>query len=350
MAMRSLRKGKAVRLTLLISVITVAALILIISIASTMLVIDYDHRHQNDKLRLGVSFSIKYANELGLDWHNNYLGLLADMNVRHLRLMSYWDLLEPQPGQYNFDDLDWQLLQARKYHADVSLSIGMRQPRWPECHVPEWARNLPASDRNAKLNDFITRVVDRYKDRAEISSWQLENEALLVTFGECRDFDRFRLVKEYQLVKELDSDHPVIINVSDQHGIPINQPIGDKIGFSIYRRVYNTFLVPFYFDYFLPSLWFKVRAAMIESYLHRPVFVHELQAEPWGPKSTVSMTDAEQYYSMNPKQMVDNIDFVQRAGLSEMYLWGAEWWYWRKTIRHDDSTWQTATELFSKSQ
>ena len=34
-----------------------------------MVPISYQQRHKNDPEIIGVSFSIKYAQELGLDWH-----------------------------------------------------------------------------------------------------------------------------------------------------------------------------------------------------------------------------------------------------------------------------------------
>ena len=90
----------------------------------------------------GVSFSVKYANELGVDWKANFTALLDDMQLRNFRLMSYWDDMEPEPGVFKFDDLDWQMNEAAKRGAKVSLSIGMRQPRWPECHKPDWYKSL----------------------------------------------------------------------------------------------------------------------------------------------------------------------------------------------------------------
>ncbi len=81
----------------------------------------------------GVSFSVKYAKELGVDWKANFTALLDDMQIKNYRLMSYWDDTEPQQGTFEFSDLDWQMNEAAKRGAKVSLAVGMRQPRWPEC-------------------------------------------------------------------------------------------------------------------------------------------------------------------------------------------------------------------------
>jgi hypothetical protein len=47
----------------------------------------------------GVSFSTEYTQELGTDWQANYTALLQDLGFKHLRLMSYWEQIEPQKGQ-----------------------------------------------------------------------------------------------------------------------------------------------------------------------------------------------------------------------------------------------------------
>ena len=62
----------------------------------------------------GAAFSQKHAKDMGLDWKETYLALLQDLKVRNIKLAAHWDLLEPQDGVYDFNDLDWQLEQARR--------------------------------------------------------------------------------------------------------------------------------------------------------------------------------------------------------------------------------------------
>jgi GH35 family endo-1,4-beta-xylanase len=117
---------------------------------------------------------VKYAKELGVDWQANFIALLDDMQIRNYRLMSYWDMVEPTRGTFNFSELDWQMDEAGKRGAKVSLAIGMRQPRWPECHKPKWYSQLSKTERNQAIFDFNTAVVDRYKDHPALQSYQLE--------------------------------------------------------------------------------------------------------------------------------------------------------------------------------
>jgi beta-galactosidase GanA len=72
--------------------------------------------------------------------------MIDDLGVRQFRLVSYWDKIEPEKGTYDFDELDWQFQKANDAHAKVSLAIGLRQPRWPECHMPSWQIGKPMSE------------------------------------------------------------------------------------------------------------------------------------------------------------------------------------------------------------
>lgn len=292
----------------------------------------------------GVSFSVKYAEELGVDWKNNLTALLDDMQIRNYRLMSYWDMTEPKNGKYNFKELDWQMDQIQKRGGKVSLSIGMRQPRWPECHKPNWAKNLNRAEEDKEILEFTLKTVNRYKSHPALDSYQLENEAVNSWFGSCTpdDIDQERLEKEFAAVKKADPNHPVYMSLSDQHGLPLGKPVPDKYGFSVYRIVWNDKTGPlkFYVTYPTPVWYHRLRAWWIKTFKDRDIFIHELQVEPWGPKATVGLTIEEQNRSMSPKQIKQNITFAKKIGEPEIYTWGGEWWYWRKTKLQDPSIWE----------
>jgi hypothetical protein len=297
----------------------------------------------------GVSFSIKYARELGLDWQANYLALLDDMGFKHLRLMSYWDLSEPQQGQYDFKDLDWQINQANLRGAKVSLAVGFRQPRWPECHEPAWAKQLPVDQPawQSALDTYMTAVVNRYKDNPAIESYQLENEAKNNWFGDCRGSaaSTERLNHEFNLMKQLDPKHETMMSLSDEHGLPLGTPVPDKYGFSIYRIVYSTNTPIHFYVTYPTTVWFhRLRAAFINHVRHRQVYVHELQLEPWGPKATKFLSLKEQDKSMSADQVHKSVLYTRKTGINDIYMWGGEWWYWRKETMHDPSIWNAVKQ------
>ena len=295
---------------------------------------------------LGVSFSVKYANDLSINPKACLTATLLDLHVRRLRLMSYWDVHEPKQKTYNFTELDWQLELAKKYGATVSLAIGLRQPRWPESHWPHWATNMAEEEWQNALHDFIKTVINRYKKHPCLESWQLENEALLKTFGLYGNFDRKRLVSEYNLVRRLDRKHPIIMTTSDSWGIPFKKPHPDMYGISIYRRFYDRG------EYRIsrrPPFFYKLRGRLIRLVTGKQTFIHELQAEPWGPKATNEMKRVEQAITMNPTYLKETIAFAKKTNLSLIYLWGLEWWYWLKVTHQDSEIWDAAKSVFTVS-
>lgn len=288
----------------------------------------------------GVSFSAKRARELDVDPKANFEALLDDMGFRRFRLMSYWDEIEKKRGQFDFAELDWQMDEVAKYQGKVSLGLGLRQPRWPECHAPEWSNQLKGNDWKQALYAFMEIVVKRYENHPALDSWQLENEAVNNWFGTCDKPDVQRLNEEFKLVKSW-SRKPVWMSLSDQHGYPINPPKPDKFGFSVYRWVWNDKIPPTqsYLIYPTPIWYHRLRAAIIKAYTGREIFIHELQVEPWGPVDTKYLSVEEQNKSMSLRQIHDNIMFARQIGEKEIYLWGSEWWYWRK-VNGDDSVWK----------
>ena len=310
-------------------------------------------KHRHDEVKLGVSFSIKYATELGLDWKQAYTALLDDLEVKQLRLMSYWDLSEPANDEYMFEDLDWQISQAEQAGASVSLALGQRQPRWPECHIPRWTSEVDEATRNAQLLEYITEVVNRYKDNPAVISYQVENEASNARFGDCPEYDADFLKQEIELVKSIDPESTVITNVSNQSGTPLFGPVqsADKVGFSIYKNAHFDALGNKYgwSFWYVPSQWHGMRAALVEGLIGTETFVHELQAEPWGPDATVNLSIQEQNKTMDAERLRSITEFAKQTGMKEVYLWGGEWWYWRLIEHNDTELWDAAKIMLQEA-
>ena len=139
---------------------------------------------QAEEISWGVNFSQKQAKLLGLDWQETYLALLDDLKVKNLKLITHWDLIEPEEGEYNFKDLDWQIQTAEEKGAKLLLVIGMKTGRWPECHIPEWAKILSKEEQQERILKLIEKIVLNYRSRTPIEYWQVENEPFF-PFGEC---------------------------------------------------------------------------------------------------------------------------------------------------------------------
>lgn len=293
----------------------------------------------------GASFSVPYAQYLGLDPKACMRAAIEDLGVRRFRLMSYWNRLEPRPGEYDWRELDWQIDMAENAGAEVTLCLGLRQPRWPENHWPDWARDTPDAVWQPVLLAFIEAVVNRYKDKKCIVSYQLENEALLKSFGQHGNYDRARLRREYALVKRLDPGRPIIMTTSDAWGIPWIGPIPDIVGFSIYRYLYDE-KKGRYVASTRSARFYRLRAGLIRLLRRRPVYIHELQAEPWGPRPIPDMSLDEQFKSMNPERVEEAVEYARATTLLPADVWGLEWWYWLR-IKHDSPViWNYMTEVF----
>jgi hypothetical protein len=305
----------------------------------------------NTPLTLGVSFIPDYAQYLGVDPEQAMKAMINDLGVHNFRLTSYWSDIEPSPGVYDFSQLDWEFALADQTHSTVSLSIGLRQPRWPECHEPTWVQNEPKSVWYPQLQTLMGKVIERYKGNPALINYELENEYFLKVFGTCTDFSRTRLVDEFNYVKQLDPNHPVIISRSNNAiGLPIGKPTPDIFGVSVYKRVYDQTITHRYYEYPFPAWFYGFLAGAGEILTGKNMIIHELQAEPWppGPLSTTSI--AEQNKSMDAARLKSRFQYGVATGIKTIYLWGSEWWYDRLVNDHDPSLWNVAKSEFAAAR
>lgn len=307
----------------------------------------YIRKHQDTPLTIGATFIPDYARYYELDPEDTMTAMITDLGLKRLRLVSYWNDIEAERGTYDFDELDWQMRLAEEQGIEISLALGLRQPRWPECHMPAWAEQLPGQEWYGLLNDFITAVVNRYKDSPALVSYQLENEFFLEVFGICSDFNRDRLEAEFDMVRRLDPDTKLIVNRSNNAvpSWPVGNPRADEVGAAVYKRVWDKTVTRRYFEYPIPAWYYSFLAGMTELTTGRNTFIHELQAEPWLDERFGSTKDApleEQYKSMNPELFRGRLEYGIDTGMRTIDLWGAEWWYYLKVKRDAPEMWDTA--------
>jgi hypothetical protein len=301
---------------------------------------------ENSEATLGVTFSSRYAGDIGLNWKEAYTAMLADLKIKKVRVPVYWDLVETQEGQYVFSDIRWQLDEAKKYGADVIIVVGQKVPRWPECAIPEWVKN-DDQKRKGDLLRFINKAIDNLKGYDNIEAWQVENEPFLA-FGVCPKLDVNLLDSEIALVRQKDSSRPIIITDSGELSLWIRAASrADIFGTTMYRTIYKAGLG--YFDYPIGPRFFHFKAWMNKVFSHQENnIVIELQAEPWIAGYTTNQPLEEQFKSMSKEKLVDNVVFARKVGFPEIYLWGVEWWYWLKVEKNQPELWDTAKILFQK--
>lgn len=312
----------------------------------------YIYTQRNKELQWGVTFIPDYARYYDLNPQQTMQAMIDDLGMRNFRLVSYWEDIERTPGHYDFSDLDWEFAKADAVGAKINLSIGMRQPRWPECHIPDWVKGQTKAEWYPELKNFMAQVINRYKNNPALQSYQLENEYFLKVFGECQDFSRERLVDEYNFVKQLDPNHTLIVSRSNNAvGFPIGQPTPDEFAVSVYKRVWDKTITHRYFEYPFPAWFYAFLAGGGKILTGKDMIIHELQAEPWPPSGDVkSASIAEQNKSMDAKRLKDRMEYAKATGMKTVYLWGAEWWYWRKVHYNDPSLWNTVKAEVQSTQ
>lgn len=296
----------------------------------------------------GVSFHKAHAESLGLDWKQAYIAILDDLEPDHMRIAALWNESEPEPGAYVFDDLDWMMLQAAKRHVRVTLVVGQKAPRWPECHIPAWAAGSIKESTSAFLA-FVKQVVTRYTSHPGLETWQVENEPFITfDFGECSGYDPQIVHDGLAVIRAQDPHRPVMITDSGELNIWWDSTrIGDILGTTIYRMVRTPTGHRFTYGWLPPGLY-KIRARLFNR-PYESFYVSELQGEPWFHWGDATNTAiAEQEKTMSPEILKKNIGYAERVGASRIYIWGAEWWYYMKTERGDERYWEMVKTTFQK--
>ena len=77
----------------------------------------------------------------------------------------------------------------------------------------------------------------------------------------------------------------------------------------------------------------------------KEILVSELQAEPWFSEDLNARPVTYWYEVFTAEDFVKNINFVNEIGVSEVDLWGAEWWMYAKQ-HGEPRLWNEAAKLF----
>lgn len=286
---------------------------------------------------LGITYSKKHAEFLGLDWRDTYIKLLDELQVKYVRLPIYWDDVETIQNNYHFNDIDWQLMEAAKRNIHVTLVLGARQPRWPECHLPEWTKTLSPGQYRDEIFRIVALEAQRYSLSSVVEEFQVENEPLLDLFGECPTADKNMLRQEIDIVKAV-SDKPIVLTGSGELA-PwyYESKWSDIFGSTLYRVTWNKYIG--YSSYWMiPSSLYRVKAFIFGKDISK-FWISELQMEPWFPGGNVNVPLDEQYRSMSPKQLQKNLNYAYQTNAPRIYLWGAEWWVYTKEVLKTDEIW-----------
>lgn len=296
---------------------------------------------QSEQAKLGVTFSSVYADQLGLDAKASFKAILEDLQVKRVRLPLYWSQIESSPGVYDWRLVDWLIEEAQKEEVDLTLALGAKVPRWPECYIPKWATSFSDRDRFLAQELFVRRAVERYKDQEAVVRWQIENEPFF-PFGDCPNLNPDAVFEEASLVRSLDN-RPIQMTASGELSSwyeYVDQ--ADILGVSLYRTTWNPWFG--FFQYPIPSTFYRLRMIAAGPF-YQQVIISELQAEPWFPEPISTRPLGEWAKLFTASDLKNNVAFARETGADEIYLWGAEWWYLLRQHNEPD-LWRVAQELF----
>lgn len=311
----------------------------------------YAHKPKPSSITYGMSFNTMYARELGLDWQATYDAIIDELGVQHLRLAAHWPMVEPIEDVYNFAELDYQLAKAEAAGAEVVFAVGRRLPRWPECHVPDWAEEQSWEAQQAEILEYMSLVVERYKENKAITYWQLENEPYLEVFAKdhCGEFDEAFFETELNHLRSLDATRPILVTDSGNLGTwagPYRH--GDAFGTSVYVYFWNPELGQF--RTILPPWFYYLKEGVMQLfYGEKETMLIELSAEPWLLEPVTNVPLETQFTRMNVDKFNEIIAYAAGTRYEKQYLWGAEWWYWLK-LQGKPEMWERGQQLFTPEQ
>lgn len=317
---------------------------------------------------LGISFRPLQAAAFGLEVHSTLQALLA-YPFQVINLGAYWNRIEPEAGSFQPEELDRQVETAERAGKQIILCLGpLRTFGYPEFFVPKHHlpqpfpehRLVKASEYPALLQvaiEYLTRLVERYKQHENIIAWQLEHEAV-GTLGVEHSWrlETGFVTQEVAALRKADASRPVIMNgflptsllmrywvwwqTRDQgDSLALGQRLADMVGLDYYPRFA---LLPFgsrslYLDG-SQSPWAQTR---VRKLLPRPgmtaksLLITEGQSEPWEAVTVPSNPQNQGMFSCLPEHIISNYNncmdwFGEQNPLYAYLFWGAEYWILRK--------------------
>lgn len=299
----------------------------------------------NSSTVYGVTWSKNFAEFLGLNSTDGLRAVLDELQVKHVRIPVYWTEVEEERGTFTTEWLKQQLDLIAAYRGTATLVVGAKQPRWPECWIPDWVKKLPLQEQQMVQLNYLHEIKQQFDQHSAVVAWQVENEPDL-KFGDCPPQDKKFVEQEMALMHQ--TSHPVYTTASGELSSWMGY-VGhtDGVGVSVYRVV--TTERGGVFKYFFLPPWFYQRKALLIQWFTGPIYISEFQMEPWINGNIVEQSPEQQFRTFTIDQMKKNLWFAERTGFSHIDLWGAEWWYWMKTQKQHPEFWNMAKAFFLKS-
>jgi hypothetical protein len=325
-------------------------------------------RPRGDTL-LGISFRPLQAAAFGLDGRATLQALLA-YPFQVIRLGAYWNRIEPEPGTFLPGELDWQVEAAEQAGKQIILCVGpLKTFGYPEFFAPAHHLRQPFPEHTlikpaaypALLEAaaaYITRLVERYKNRPSIVAWQLEHEAVdPLGVEHSWRLDAAFVEQELAALRKADPTRPVMLNgylpttwlvrlsqwwqTRDQgDSLAVAQRLADMVGVDYYPR--NALVKLGSQTLYLDGSQSTAQQPRLKQMFdwagasEKKLLVSEGQAEPWETVTTPPSPINQGMYSCLPEHVINNYNAClgwsvgQEVSVYAYLFWGAEYWLLRK--------------------
>ena len=332
---------------------------------------------------LGISFRPPQVTALGLDMQATLQTLLS-YPLQLIRLGAYWNEIEPEPGAFHPDELDWQIDSAEQAGVQIIVCVGpLKTFSYPEFFVPAHQLKQPFPEHTRiKLSDyeslvsaataFLTRLVERYRDCQAIVAWQLEHEAVdPLGIEHSWRLDTDVVAEELRALRQADPTRPILMNGFLPTSLPVRisqwwqtrdqgdslavaQRMADIVGIDFYPRqgLLNIGARTLYLD----GSDGRRQAAQYKRLCERTsahgqkLMISEGQSEPWETITIPPNPTGQGMASCLPEHLITNYNTCMRwsqqgwsqqgwsqqgwsqqgCSLYAYLFWGAEYWALRK--------------------
>jgi hypothetical protein len=321
-----------------------------------------------ESTRLGISFRPLQAEAMGLQPKSTMAALLEYPYVL-VRLAAHWNRLEPARGAFDPSDLDWQIDAAERAGKQILLGLGaVKNFGYPELFVPQHRLGTPLLEgslisKSSHLEllgaalEFMTRVVERYRDRPSIIAWQVEHEAVdpLGMEHSWRLATSF-VEEEIAAVRRLDPDRPIVLNgflpmslpvalfqwwrTRDQgDSLTLAQSMADIVGVDLYPC--HALAAAGGYGFYMGAgerAWNHRSRRLLapKAVKGQRMMITEGQAEPWESVTVPPNALGRAMASCPPERVIENYNRCMRwarqtgSTLDAYLFWGAEYWLLRQ--------------------
>ncbi len=302
-------------------------------------------------VRFGTTYSPSHAawtmdNRFkAISWQEA-LSAVHELNLKRLRIAVPWRDCDEQLGLAWLSDM---LKQVDHSGVSITIASGLKTPRWPENYPPTDLLAAHPLPERSEFTDVYRPALEAWWQRlyTEVHPYLHLVEAIQVE-NEPRDFfgegDRrislSMLQWEMALVHSLFHHQQIVTTVGALGGTPamlygysgVNRKWREMLALapSNFRLGLNLYQKTFWHGLRLsasPQAWKKFRHYVQSARdSHLQPFVSELQAEPWDSPQRFDYHEINGNPTCRPEQVEAMIRSVLAAGITDIDLWGLEFW------------------------